>query len=132
MSYIDGFVLVVPKKNVAAYRKMAQEGGKSWMKHGALAYFECIGDDLSPNMGDTNGPAPLRFQKLTNAKPNETVWYSFIMYKNRKHRDQVNKKVMKEMDDWQKKNPGKKMVMPFDVTRMAVGGFKPVVELWKK
>jgi uncharacterized protein YbaA (DUF1428 family) len=128
MSYIDGFVLVVPKKNLEAYRKMAKEGGKSWMKHGAVAYFECIGDDLSPNMG---GPKPMNFKQLTKLKPNETVWYSFIIYKSRKHRDQVNKKVMEEMDDWIAKHP-EMMEMPFDEKRMAVGGFKPMVEVWKK
>jgi uncharacterized protein YbaA (DUF1428 family) len=128
MSYVDGFVLVVPKKNVEAYRKMAKEGGKSWMKHGALGYFECMGDDLNPNMG---GPTPMRFQKLTKAKPTETVWFSFIVYKSRKHRDQVNKKVMKEMDEYVSKHP-EKMIMPFDLKRMAYGGFKPMVEFWKK
>lgn len=129
MSYIDGFVLMVPKKNVAAYRKMAQEGGKSWMKHGAVAYFECIGDDMSPSMG---GQKPTTFMQIVKSKPSETIWYSFIVYKSRKHRDQVNKKVMKEMNDWMEKHPKEKMVMPFDEKRMAVGGFKPVVELWKK
>lgn len=127
MSYIDGFVLVVPKKNRAAYRKMASDAGKSWMKYGAIGYYECVGDDLNPK-----GPAkPLLFQKLTKATPNEEVWYSFIIYKSRKHRDQVNKKVMKEMMEWAKKYPDK-MVMPFDEKRMAYGGFKPLVEYKKK
>lgn len=128
MSYVDGFVLVIPKKNIAAYRKMAKEGGKSWMKHGALSYFECIGDDLNPDMG---AGKPMRFQKLTNLKPSETVWFSFITYKSRKHRDQVNKKVIAEMHEYIAKHP-EKMVMPFDEKRMAYGGFKPVVELKKK
>ncbi|MCC7522954.1 DUF1428 domain-containing protein [Candidatus Uhrbacteria bacterium] len=129
MSYIDGFVLVVPKKNIAAYQKMAKDGGNSWMKHGALGYYECIGDDLNPNMGVPS--KQLRFTRMAKLKPSETVWFSFIIYKSRKHRDQVNKKVMKEMGEWADKHP-EKFVMPFDEKRMAFGGFKAVVELWKK
>lgn len=125
--YVDAFVLVVPKKNVAAYRKMAAEGGKSWMKHGALSYYECMGDDLFPNMGKEQ---PLRFPKMVKLKSNETVWFSFITYKSKKHRDQVNKKVMKEMNDWVEKHP-EKMVMPFDMKKMAYGGFAAVVQYGK-
>ena len=117
MSYVDGFVLVVPKKNVKAYEKMARMGGKAWMKHGALHYFECNGDDL-----DIKG-IPLTFPKLTKIKPTETVYFSFIIYKSRAHRDAVNKKVMTDPA----MNTGPKK-MPFDMKRMAMGGFKTVVE----
>lgn len=122
--YVDGFVLVVPKKNVAAYRKMATEGAKMWMKYGALEYFECMGDDLNPNT-DMAGMQALTFPKMTKLKKNETVWFSFIVYKSKKHRDQVNKKVMAQMAKDAEKY--KNMPMPFDLKRMAYGGFKAVV-----
>lgn len=118
--YVDGFVLVVPEKNFAAYQKMAKEGAKMWMKFGALDYKECMADDINPNMG---GMSALTFGKMTNLKKGETVWFSYITYKSKAHRDQVNKKVMAEM----KKADNKKMVMPFDIKQMAYGGFKVVV-----
>lgn len=122
--YVDGFVLVVPKKNTQAYKKMAMEGAKMWKKFGALDYFECMGDDLFPKaMG---GVKPLTFPKMTKMKKNETVWFSFIVYKSKAHRDQVNKKVMAEMSDHAEKY--KDMPMPFDMKRMAYGGFKAMVE----
>lgn len=122
--YVDGFVLVVPKKKLAEYRKMAQWGKKLWMKYGALDYKECMGDDLKPkSMG---GPKPLSFVKMAKAKSGEAVWFSFIVYKSKKHRDAVNAKVMKDpaMNDpkWKDKP------MPFDMKRMASGGFKVVVD----
>ena len=123
-TYVDGFVLVVPKKNLAEYRKMAQLGKRMWMKYGALDYKECVGDDLQPKgMG---GPKPLSFLKMAKAKSGETVWFSFIVYKSKKHRNEVNAKVMKDpaMNDpkW------KDMPMPFDMRRFASGGFKVIVE----
>lgn len=122
--YVDGFVFVVPKKNLAAYRKMAQLGKKIWMKHGALDYKECVGDDLRPKPMGTE--KHLSFLKISGAGPGETVWFSFIVYKSKKHRDAVNAKVMKDpaMNDpkW------KDMTMPFDVKRMAYGGFEVVVD----
>jgi uncharacterized protein YbaA (DUF1428 family) len=121
--YVDGFVLVVPKKNVAAYRRMAAAGGKVWMKHGALEYLECMGDDLTPDMG---GMPVLTFPKLTRLKKGETVWFSFIVYKSRKHRDAVNAKVMK--DPMMNPSNQKGKPMPFDMKRMAWGGFKAVVD----
>ena len=123
MSYVDGFVLMVKKKNLKAYKKMAQDGSKIWKKYGALQYFECVGDDLNPNMG---GMKILTFPKLTKLKNDETVVFSFIVYKSRKHRDSVNAKMMKDprMNDPQ----GKDMIMPFDIKRMAYGGFKVIVE----
>ena len=120
--YVDGFVLVVPKNKVAAYRKMATEGKNSWMKFGALDYKECMGDDLTPNMG---GMPVLTFPKMANANKNETVWFSYVTYKSKAHRDQVNKKVMAEMEKKSEKYKGK--AMPFDMKKMAFGGFKVVV-----
>ena len=120
MTYVDGFVLVVPKKNREAYKKMASEGAKMWMKCGALQYFECVGDDLNPK------GAMLTFPKIMKPKKNEEIWFSFITFKSKAHRDSVNKKVMKEMektkDDW------KNVKMPFDMQRMAYGGFKTIVQ----
>ncbi|MGV8162149.1 MAG: DUF1428 domain-containing protein [Candidatus Nanoarchaeia archaeon] len=121
--YVDGFLLVVPNDKVSEYKKMAQEGAKSWMKHGALEYIECMGDDLSPK-----GPSMkhLYFNKILKSKPNETVWFSFIVYKSRKHRDEVNAKVMKEMIKSMEKYKNKQM--PFDMKRFVYGGFKVMVE----
>jgi uncharacterized protein YbaA (DUF1428 family) len=122
--YVDGFVLVVPKNKVAVYRKMAEEGARMWKKFGALDYKECIGDDLNPkSMG---GPKHLAFTGMAKAKSNETVWFSFITFKSRAHRDAVNKKVMAEMDAQAEKY--KDMEMPFDMKRMAYGGFKVIVD----
>lgn len=122
--YVDGFVLVVPKSKIAEYKKMAQEGAVMWKKSGALEYFECIGEDLIPkSMG---GMKPLAFTKMARAKPNETVWFSFVVYKSRKHRDEVNAKVMKLMEKLEDKY--KNAIMPFDIKRMAYGGFEVVVK----
>ncbi|MBI5223998.1 DUF1428 domain-containing protein [Candidatus Micrarchaeota archaeon] len=122
MTYVDGFVLVIKKKNLKAYKKMATLGAKTWKKYGALQYFECIGDDLNPDMGPVK---LLTFSKMTKLKKDETVWFSFIIFKSKSHRDQVNAKVMK---DPSMNNPDFKDSMPFDLNRMAVGGFKVVVE----
>jgi uncharacterized protein YbaA (DUF1428 family) len=113
--YVDGFVVVEPKNKVKAYKKIAAEGGKIWMKHGALDYKECIIDDPNPAW------VHLTFPKMAKLKPSETVWFSYITYKSKAHRDAVNKKVMKDPymnpDDEAKK----KMEMPFDMKRMAYG-----------
>lgn len=123
--YVDGFVFAVPKKNVAAYKKMAREGAEVWKKFGALDYKECLGNDLK-SKASHGMPAPISFTKLTNAKPSETVWFSFITFKNKAHRDQVNKKVMAFLE---KKYAEKAdMTMPFDVARMAYGGFSVEVD----
>jgi uncharacterized protein YbaA (DUF1428 family) len=116
MSYVDGFVLPVPKKNLAAYKRMANKGRKIWMQYGALQYFECIGDDLDVPYG-------LPFPKGIRSKPGETIVFSFIVYKSKAHRDAVNKKVMS--DPAMSKPP---KAMPFDMKRMMFGGFKTVVE----
>ena len=122
--YVDGFVLVVPKNKAKDYKKMAKEGAYMWMQHGALEYYECRGDDLKPKAMD--GMKPLAFTKMTKAKPNETVWFSFVVYKSKKHRDEVNKKVMDEMSE--KYKDQKDTQMPFDMKRMAYGGFSVEVE----
>lgn len=118
MSYVDGFVLVVPKKNLNAYRRMAERAGRVWREHGALEFRECIGDDLAVKMGVT-------FPKLAKAKRGEAVVFSWIVYKSKAHRDRVNAKVMKDkriIDDM------KGAAMPFDIKRMSYGGFKVVVD----
>jgi len=122
--YVDGFVFVVPKSKITEYRKMAKEGAQTWKKHGALAYFECMGEDLNPKpMG---GPKPLSFTKMTKAKSNETVWFSFITFNSKKHRDEVNAKVMKAFE--KKYGKGQEVQMPFDMKRFAYGGFEAMVE----
>lgn len=117
--YVDGFVIPIKKKDLAAYRKMAQWGARMWKKYGALEYFECVGDDLKVKKGMGQG-----FVKLAKLKPGETVVFSWIVYKSRAHRDQVNKKVMSDpsMKDF---DPS---TMPVDMKRFAFGGFKPIVE----
>ena len=117
MNYVDGFVLPVPKKNLAAYRRMSKQAGKIWREHGALEYRECAGDDLAIKMG-------VPFPKLAKVKPGETVVFAWIVYKSRAHRDRVNKKVM---SDPRLASVGPKE-MPFDVKRMGYGGFKVFVE----
>ncbi|HTK94591.1 MAG TPA: DUF1428 domain-containing protein [Terriglobales bacterium] len=117
MPYVDGFLLPVPKRNLAAYRRMAAEGGKIFRKHGALEFRECVGDDL-------NIKGMLPFARAVRAKRGETVFFSYIVYKSRADRDRVNKKVMK--DPAIEKMMTKKM--PFDPKRMFCGGFKVLVE----
>jgi len=119
MAYVDGFVLPVPKKNLKAYRKMAEWGKRMWMKAGAVDYTECIGDDLKVKFG-------VSFTKLAKARKGETVFYSFITFKSRAHRDRVNARVMKAMA-----GGGMPTDMPFDVRRMAYGGFKVIVSARK-
>ena len=122
--YLDGFVLVVPKDKVHEYTKMATEGRDMWMKHGALEYYECKGDDLESK--ETGGMKSLAFTELANATANETVWFSFIVFESKQHRDEVNKKVMDEMNE--KYEDAKDSSMPFDMKRMAYGGFSVEVE----
>ena len=120
MTYVDGFVLPVKKKNISIYKKMAQDGARMWKKAGALRYFECVGDDLHSKW------VKLTFPKMAKIKPGETVFFSFITYKSRKHRDSVNARVMKGME--KNKDKYKDMQMPFDMKRMAYGGFRAIVE----
>lgn len=122
--YVDGFVIVVPKDKAAEYQKMAEGGRDMWMKHGALEYKECLGDDLEPK--ETGGVKPLGFMELAKAQSNETVWFSFIVFNSKQHRDEVNAKVMEEMA--KQADQYKDVAMPFDVKRMAYGGFEVKVE----
>lgn len=122
--YIDGFVLVVPKGKSEEYKKMAEGGRDSWMKHGALHYFECKGDDLKQQeMGDMKSRA---FSEMTGAGEIDDVWFSFIVFESKEHRDEVNAKVMKEMGEEYDENSD--FSSPFEMNQMAYGGFEVVVE----
>jgi uncharacterized protein YbaA (DUF1428 family) len=118
-NYIDGFVIPVPKAKLAAYFRMAKQASKIWKEYGALDYKECVGDDLDVKMG-------LPFPKGIKTKPGETVVFSYIVYKSRKQRDQVNAKIMKDPRIAALCDP---QAMPFDCARMLYGGFKAVVEI---
>ncbi len=122
--YVDGFVLVIPKGKEAEYQKMAEEGRDSWMRHGALQYFECRGDDLKQQeMGDQKSRA---YKEMAAAGDDENVWYSFIVFNSKEHRDEVNKKVMAEMDEAYSEQTD--FEMPTDMKKMAYGGFAVAVE----
>ena len=112
--YVDSFVIPLKKKNLGKYKKMAKAGCKSWMKHGALSYYECIGDDFI-NHG-------VGFKKMCKLKSDETFIFAFIIYKSKAHRNAVNKKVMVEMEAQFKDVP-----MPFDVKRFSMAGCKALV-----
>jgi uncharacterized protein YbaA (DUF1428 family) len=118
MSYVDGFVLPVPVKNLASYRRMARKASKIFREHGAVEYRECAGDDLNIKMC-------LSFPKGIRSKPGETIVFAYITYKSRAHRDRVNAKIMK--DPRIQEICGEKD-MPFDMKRMMYGGFKTIVE----
>jgi uncharacterized protein YbaA (DUF1428 family) len=119
MAYVDGFLLPVPKRKVKAYVEISRKAGKIWKEHGALEYRECAGDDLK--IKNMTG-----FPKVVKTRAGETVFFSWIVYKSRAHRDAVNKKVMKDERLAASMDPKK---MPFDVKRMAMGGFKVAVDL---
>lgn len=115
--YVDGFLIPIPTKNLAAYKKLATKASKVWLDHGALAYFETTGDDLAVK-------GVVSFTKVAKAKRNETVLLAWIVYKSKAHRNSVNKKVMTDprIADF---NPE---IMPFDSKKMIYGGFKVLVE----
>lgn len=117
--YVDGYVLPIPNDTIEEYREMASEAGKSWIEHGALQYFECVGDDLEPDMG---GVEIATFPDLLAVGSDETVVFAFVVYESREHRDEVNAAVFEEMEG------ADEMEMPFDVARMAYGGFESLVE----
>ncbi|MGE5894771.1 MAG: DUF1428 domain-containing protein [bacterium] len=117
MRYVDGYVIPVPKKHLKTYIGMAGMGKKMWMKHGALDYKECVGEDLKTKWGTS-------FSKMMKLKPGETVVFSYIVFKSRAHRDRVNAKVMKEMEKMSEMKE-----MPFDVKRMVYGGFTVLVDV---
>ncbi len=119
MSYVDGFVLAVPGKNLAAYRAMARKAGKVWMEHGALSYVECAGDDVP--MGKLTS-----FPQAVKLKKGEVVVFSWIVYKSRAQRDRINKLVMADPRLASMMNP---KALPFDGKRMFFGGFKSIVQL---
>jgi uncharacterized protein YbaA (DUF1428 family) len=122
--YIDGFVLVVPKGKEAEYQKMAEMGRDSWMKHGALQYFECRGDDLKQQ--EMGGLKSRAFAEMAGANGDENVWFSFIVFESKAHRDEVNKKVIDEMNEMAEGDSD--FEMPNDMTKMAYGGFEVAVE----
>ncbi len=115
--YVDGFVIPIKKSKLKAYKKMAILGCKTWLKHGALDYYECAGDDLKNDMG-------LSFPVMCKLKADETVIFAFIVYKSKAHRNQVNKKVHQEF----MKMDQKKFEMPFDMKKFSMGGFKVLVQ----
>lgn len=119
MSYVDGFVVPVPQKNLAAYRRMARKAGKIWREHGALEYIECVADDVKPGKLTS-------FPQAVKLKPDEVVVFSWIVYNSRKDRDRINKKVMSDPRLADLMNP---KALPFDGKRMLMGGFKPIIEL---
>ncbi len=116
--YVDGFVLPIPKKNAAAYRRMARKAGKVWRDHGALEYRECMAEDVKPGKS-TSFPQSVKLEK------NEVVWFSWIVYKSRKHRDRVNAAVMKDPRLASMMDPTK---LPFDGKRKIFGGFEIQVD----
>lgn len=117
--YVDGFVLPIPKRNIATYRKLARKAGKVWRDHGALQFIECIADDVKPGKWTS-------FPQSVKLKKDEVVWFSWIVFKSRKHRDSVNAKVIKDPRLATMMNP---KAMPFDAKRMIYGGFKVAVDV---
>lgn len=118
MSYVDGFVVPVPVANLDAYKKMARRAGKIWIEHGALQYVECAADDVKPGKVTS-------FPQAVQLKKDEMVVFSWIVYRNRRDRDRINKKVMSDPRLADMMDP---KTLPFDGQRMFWGGFKPVVE----
>jgi len=115
--YVDGFVIPVPKRKVKAYLRMAKMGAKMWKEHGALAYSECVAEDLAVPYG-------MGFRRMARLKAGETVIFSWIVYRSRAHRDKVNAAVMK---DPRMNAPAMKKAMPWDMKRFAMGGFEVMV-----
>ena len=118
MRYVDGFVVPVPKRKLAAYRRMARTAGKVWRDHGALEYVECLADDVKPGKHTS-------FPQSVKLKSGETVVFAYVVYKSRAHRDRVNAKVMKDKRLAKMMDP---KTMPFDGKRMFWGGFKVLVD----
>ncbi len=119
MAYVDGFLLPVPKKHIAEYRRMARKAGKIWREHGALEFRECVADDVPK--GEITS-----FPRSVQVKRGETVMFSWIVFKSRADRDRVNAKVMKDprLEAMMDEKP-----MPFDAKRMIYGGFEVVVDV---
>lgn len=126
MTYVDGFLFPVPKAKLAQYRKLAKLGAKMWMEHGALDYKECVADAMVAQVPGPDGKVrkvPSMLPRMAMAKRGETVVFSFIVFKSKAQRDQVNKKVM--ADPRMAQAPS---AMPFDLARFGYGGFKVLVE----
>jgi len=119
MQYVDGFVVPVPKKNLKDYLRMAQKAGKVWRDHGAIEFRESVADDVKVGKRTS-------FPRSVKRKGNETVVFSWIVYKSRKDRDRVNAKVMKDPRLAKMMNP---KTLPFDGKRMIYGGFKISVDV---
>jgi uncharacterized protein YbaA (DUF1428 family) len=117
--YVDGFVLPVPEANIAAYKKLSTKAGKIWKEYGALQYIECVADDVKPGKSTS-------FPQAVKLKEGEVVVFSWIVYKNRRERDRINKLVMADPRLNDTMDP---KAMPFDGKRMFWGGFKSIVEL---
>lgn len=122
--YVDGFVLVVPISKTEEYKKMAESGRDMWMKCGALEYYECRGNDLIPQ--EMGGEKARSFTAMTGATSSDTIWFSFIVFKSKEHRDEVNTRVMEEMGKQMEGHED--MSAPFDLKQMAYGGFQVEVE----
>lgn len=122
--YVDGFILVVPNDKAEEYKKMAEGGRDSWMKHGAIGYFECRADDMTPQKMEGESTRP--FPEMAGASSSETVWFSFIIFNSKEHRNEVNAKVMEEMGAQMQEYQS--MSMPFTMSKMAYGGFQVEVE----
>lgn len=116
--YVDGFVIPIKRKNLRAYKKMAEWGRRVWMKHGALSYYECVADDFVPH--------GLGFKKMCKLKAGETVIFAYIVFRSKSHRNQVNKKVHAQMSEEMKKLK-KTFVNPFDMKRFSMAGCKAIV-----
>jgi len=119
MAYVDGFLLAVPKKNLQKYRNIARKAGKVWRDHGALEYRECVADDVKPGKVTS-------FPQSVKLKKNESVWFSWIVYKSKADRNRILKKVMADKRLADVMDP---KAMPFDMKRMVYGGFKVMVDL---
>jgi uncharacterized protein YbaA (DUF1428 family) len=121
--YVDGFVLPVAKKNLAAYRRVARLAGKVWREHGALQYVECVAEELEAVHGGEKHKS--LFPKMAGLKRGEVVVFSWIAYQSKGDRNRIMKKVMTDPRMAKMMDPA---TMPFDMKRMAWGGFKPIVE----
>ena len=118
-NYVDGFVVPVPRRKLAAYRAMARKAGKVWREHGALEYRECIADDVKPGKHTS-------FPQAVKLKDGEVVVFSWIVYRNRRERDRINKLVMADPRLAKFMDPKN---MPFDGKRMFWGGFRQMIAL---
>jgi uncharacterized protein YbaA (DUF1428 family) len=117
--YVDGFVVPIPKRNIDAYRRLSRKAGRVWREHGALEYIECIADDVKPGRYTS-------FPQAVKLKPDEVVWFSWIVFKSRRDRDRVNARVMKDPRLASMMDP---KAMPFDGKSLIYGGFKAMVSL---